>query len=156
MIDEDGSEKSELTPHVVSPKSVPGFAQGERFVLIFSNFPQSKSCHQRTFRVTSSHSKVKMPARNFHLTFNGYWREPNKAGIPAEAGIFCVYFSTFSPAEKIVNHHDMVFIGSAKNARKEIPEHDLWNAWQSGASVKDQQICFNFAPADAADLNLLK
>jgi len=39
-----------------------------------------------------------MAAQAFSMIFDGYWREPNKGGIPAESGVYCVYAGVFNVA----------------------------------------------------------
>ena len=87
-----------------------------------------------------------MPSHRFDLTFNGYWREPNIAGIPTDAGIFCVYVCTFNPTEKTVALLELIYIGESENVRKSVGEHHLWPTWRAKKTAHDQQICFSFAP----------
>jgi len=32
-----------------------------------------------------------MAAQTYSIDFDGYWREPNKGGVPDKSGIYCVY-----------------------------------------------------------------
>ncbi len=87
-----------------------------------------------------------MPAQHFDLTFNGYWREPNIAGIPPKCGVFCAYVCTFNPTEKTVGLIELIYIGESDNANSAVATHALWPKWAAKKRDEAQQICFNFAP----------
>lgn len=86
-----------------------------------------------------------MSAQHFDLVFNGYWREPNKAGIPAESGVFCVYVCTFNPTQKTVSMSLLVHIGHGDNVADEVAKVELWGPWLRHKSSPDQELCFSFA-----------
>ena len=76
------------------------------------------------------------------LTFNGYWREPNIGGIPAAAGVYCVYDCTQN-ADKTVALHKLIYIGESENARVRVQNHEKWNEWKRHARG---QLCLSYAP----------
>lgn len=100
-----------------------------------------------------------MTAQSFQLQFDGYWREPNKASIPAASGIYCVYTSTYNTQSNTVTLNKLVYIGESKNVRDRIATHEKWPNWRRHLR-RGEQITFNYAPiitererAEAAMIN---
>ena len=65
-----------------------------------------------------------MAAMTFNVEFDGYWREKNIGGIPANSGIYCVYECTYNQEEKTVSIHRLIYIGEARDARDRIKNHE--------------------------------
>lgn len=86
-----------------------------------------------------------MAAETHHLEFDGYWREPNIGGIPAQSGIYCVYTCKYNANDKTVSLKRLIYIGESDNVRERIAGHEKWPAWRRYL-VAGQEICFNFAP----------
>jgi hypothetical protein len=93
-----------------------------------------------------------MPMQQHALSFKGYWREPNRAGIPTQRGIFCVYSCTFDPEQKTVTIHRLLYVGAAENARDEIAQHPKWQEWKSFLQSSSELLCFTFAQVVQGDL----
>ncbi len=89
------------------------------------------------------------------LSFTGYWRAVNKAGVPALRGIFCVYACVFDPERKIVSLSGLLYIGAAENANTAVANHAEWERWASELQP-DQQLCFTFAPILEGDMDGIK
>jgi hypothetical protein len=90
-----------------------------------------------------------MAAATFNLTFNGYWREPNIGGIPAESGVYAVYICTFNEVDKTVLLHNMIYIGEAADAKGRVASHERWSDWLAYKTNPLHQLCFSFAPVPA-------
>ena len=63
-----------------------------------------------------------MAYQSYLLNFDGYWRESNWGGLPAESGIYCVYACTYDARKKTVWLNRLLYIGESKNVRDRIPE----------------------------------
>lgn len=99
-----------------------------------------------------------MAPTTISLTFDGYWREPNVAGVPAKAGIYCAYVCVHN-ADNTVALKKLIYIGESDNARDRIACHERWEDWKRHVG-RGQQLCFTFAPivigrdrAEAAMIN---
>ncbi len=71
-----------------------------------------------------------MTAKTYTLTFDGYWREPNVDGLPAQSGIYGVYASTFNAQARTVALNRLVYIGEAANIKDRVSNHDRWTDWK--------------------------
>lgn len=81
----------------------------------------------------------------FNLEFDGFWREPNISGIPAQSGIYCVYVCNYNEHENTVGLKRLIYIGESGNVQKRIKGHEKRPEWRRYLST-GQQLCFNFAP----------
>lgn len=86
-----------------------------------------------------------MTAQSYHLEFGGYWREPNRGGIPNQSGIYSVYTSTYNASAQTVSLHKLVYIGESENVRDRIEGHEKWPAWRRHLQL-GQQLSFSYAP----------
>jgi len=85
-----------------------------------------------------------MSAKTIHLTYEGYWREPNISGIPAGAGVYSVYACTHNQ-DNTVTLQKLIYIGESENVRTRISNHEKWPEWRRHLRM-GQQLCFNYAP----------
>lgn len=91
-----------------------------------------------------------MAEQTFEIVFDGYWREPNKSGVPSKSGIYCVYECTHNVTEKTVTLHQLLYIGQSEDVNKEIASHKKLEDWTK--HVRDgKQLCYSFAPVDSSD-----
>lgn len=86
-----------------------------------------------------------MSAQSYHLEFDGYWREPNRGGIPSQSGVYCVYTSTHNTGNQTVSLHKLVYIGESENVRERIEGHEKLPDWRKHLQPS-QQLCFSYAP----------
>ena len=100
-----------------------------------------------------------MTVQSYQLQFDGYWREPNKGGIPEASGIYCVYTSKYNSHSDKVALNKLVYIGESQNVRERIANHEKWPNWRRHLRP-GEEIAFNFAPiisgrerAEAAMIN---
>ena len=90
-----------------------------------------------------------MAAQTYSIEFDGYWREPNKDGIPKKSGIYCVYTCTFDKKEKTVSLNKLVYIGESDNVNSRIADHEKQEDWES--HLKDgEQLCYSFGGISGA------
>src|SRR5271157_2753596 len=85
-----------------------------------------------------------MSLKEFKIEFNGYWREENKAWLPAESGIYCVYTCAYHPDLKEVTISKLVYVGAAENVNEKIANHEKLAEWQSYLNYAEQ-LCYTFA-----------
>jgi hypothetical protein len=89
-------------------------------------------------------------AKTISLEFDGYWREENMGGVPANSGIYLVYVCRYNESEGTVTLDKLIYIGEAENARDRIAEHEKWSKWREHVP-KGSQICFSFAGVTSPD-----
>jgi excinuclease UvrABC nuclease subunit len=81
------------------------------------------------------------------LAFDGYWREPAVSGLPASAGVYCVYTCTYNKNVKpnpTVSIAKLVYIGESDNVRTRVGNHELLPTWKKQLTG-DQVLCFSAA-----------
>jgi hypothetical protein len=86
--------------------------------------------------------------QTFNQAFEGYWRESNKNGLPAESGIYCVYECTFNFNEKNVTIHKLIYIGESADVRQRVEKHEKLKNWQKHVRLGNQ-LCYSFSPVDS-------
>jgi len=89
-----------------------------------------------------------MVEQPFSIEFDGYWREENKAGIPSQSGIYCVYTCTHNVHEKTVSIHKLVYIGEASDVGERIAKHKRYNDWRQHLRA-GEELCFSFGAVAA-------
>lgn len=99
--------------------------------------------------VTFQREESEMAAQTYSIDFDGYWREPNKGGVPDKSGIYCVYTCTFDQKAKTVSLKKLVYIGESGNVRDRIADHEKQEDWESHLK-QDQQLCYSFGAVTAA------
>ena len=86
-----------------------------------------------------------MAAKNYSLTYDGYWREIHINSIPSQSGIYSVYACKYNESKKTVSIRKLIYIGESENVNRRINGHEKRHDWrrhlQSG-----EVLCFNFAP----------
>ena len=100
-----------------------------------------------------------MTTQSYQLQFDGYWREPDREGIPAKSGIYCVYTSKYNSHTDKVSLNKLVYIGESLNVKERIANHEKWPDWHRHLRPSEE-LAFNFAPissgrerAEAAMIN---
>ena len=91
-----------------------------------------------------------MTTKTISLEFDGYWREPNKGGVPDKSGVYVVYECYYDPQEKTVSLKKIIYMGEAGNVRDRIDGHEKWPEWREQVRAGNQ-ICFSFAPVGNLD-----
>ena len=91
-----------------------------------------------------------MPLKEYRIEFKGYWREENKAGIPAESGIYCVYTCLFNRNNQEVSVTKLVYVGAAENVNDKIATHEKLAEWK-GYLDYGEQLCYTFGAVPSAD-----
>lgn len=87
--------------------------------------------------------------KTISLTFAGYWREVNQAGVPANSGIYLVYRCVHN-SDNTVTLNKLIYIGEAEDAKERIEGHDKKEEWR-GKLQSGEQLCFSFAPVSSPD-----
>jgi hypothetical protein len=86
-------------------------------------------------------------ATTITLELEGYWREPNLAGLPQNAGLYCVYACTFNKDARpkpTVSISRLLYIGEGEDVRARVSGHELWPTWKKQL-VPGQVICISAA-----------
>lgn len=83
--------------------------------------------------------------KKINLTFDGYWREIKKNGIPIKSGIYCVYSCTYNSTENTVSINKLLYIGESENVHDRIANHDRLEDWKNELCA-NETLCYSFAP----------
>jgi excinuclease UvrABC nuclease subunit len=90
-----------------------------------------------------------MAAQTYAVEFEGYWREQNKSGVPAQSGIYCVYACTHDTQANTVSLRKLIYIGESDNVRSRISNHEKQRDWERRLKA-GEQLCYNFGAVTAA------
>ncbi|MGQ1947965.1 GIY-YIG nuclease family protein [Geofilum sp. OHC36d9] len=88
-----------------------------------------------------------MAEQTFNQEHDGYWREPNKSGLPKESGVYFVYECTHNVADKTVTIHKLIYIGESDNANNRVANHEKTDDWKKHVR-QGKVLCFGFTPVD--------
>jgi hypothetical protein len=91
-----------------------------------------------------------MAAQTFYVNILGYWRDRNKAGIPAHSGVYFVYAATYNPENDKVTLQKIIYIGESENVNSRIESHEKYNDWKKHLS-SGQELCFSTGKVDGSD-----
>lgn len=86
-----------------------------------------------------------MAEKTYSLTFDGYWRDENRSGVPNKSGVYCVYECTYDANNKSVSVKKLIYIGESGNVRDRISNHEKEKDWLRHVRAGNQ-LCFSFAP----------
>ncbi len=89
-----------------------------------------------------------MAKQSYDITYQGYWREPNKSGIPAESGVYTVYRATYDKTAKTVSLKQVLYIGESDNVKDRIAGHEKADDWKKHLK-SGEVLCYAFAPVGA-------
>lgn len=89
-----------------------------------------------------------MAEQTFNQSFEGYWREPNKGGVPSKSGIYCVYECTYNVQEKTVSIHRLIYIGESENVNQRISNHEKQKEWEKYVR-QGNELCYSFSAVDS-------
>jgi excinuclease UvrABC nuclease subunit len=78
--------------------------------------------------------------KTISVEFAGYYREPKISGLPAIAGVYCVYACTFDTQAQTVGLKKLIYIGESDNIKERVANHNLWSAWKRQLTA-GQVIC---------------
>lgn len=81
--------------------------------------------------------------QTFNVTFDGYWREKNKLGIPAKSGVYCVYECTYQPESGKVTLLNLLYIGESANVQGRIQNHEKLPDWKKHVRPGNE-LCYSF------------
>jgi len=88
--------------------------------------------------------------KTISLNFDGYWREINKAGVPARSGVYLIYVCRYNQTERTVTLDKLIYIGEAENVNDRISKHAKWPEWRK-ETPQGSEICFSFAGVTSPD-----
>jgi len=90
----------------------------------------------------------------YRLTFDGYWRDCNKSGLPTYSGIYLVYKCVYNAQNDTVSLVDIIYIGQADNIHDRHIKHEKYVDFLSQLN-DGQELCYSCAPVDE-DINLVE
>lgn len=93
--------------------------------------------------------------KSYSLNFEGYWREVNKNGIPAKAGVYLVYRCIYDAKSNTVRLKDIIYIGQAENVHDRIAGHDKLNDFNAQLQ-RGEELCYSFAKVSSSDLDIVE
>ncbi|MBI3132443.1 MAG: GIY-YIG nuclease family protein [Acidobacteria bacterium] len=88
-----------------------------------------------------------MAAQSFSIEFSGYWREPNKGGLPAQSGIYCVYTCVHNATNKTNSLKRLIYIGESEDVQTRLACHEKFADWEKHVKT-GEQLCFNFGSVE--------
>ena len=88
--------------------------------------------------------------KKISLTFDGYWRDANKDGVPAESGVYVVYECSYDAQAKRVSLKKIIYMGESGDVHDRIDGHEKWPEWRKQVRAGNV-ICFSFAPIGNPD-----
>ena len=88
--------------------------------------------------------------KTISLEFDGYWREVNKGGIPAESGIYGVYACTYNKEQNTVSLRELVYVGESSDVNSRISNHERLSDWKKRLRV-GETLCYSFAKVEGND-----
>ena len=94
---------------------------------------------------------------NYQTKFQGYWLERNKAGIPAQQGLYLVYRSKYHVSSNTVDLLELLYIGKSENVQNRIANHDKLDDFKKCLKSDEETISYSFAPVNAEqELDILE
>lgn len=90
-----------------------------------------------------------MAEQTYNQEFNGYWREPNKGGIPSISGVYCVYECTNVDARNL-DIKRLIYIGESADINYRIINHDKLPLWQRFVRAGNE-LCYSYTKINAPD-----
>lgn len=85
-----------------------------------------------------------MAAQSYDVEFHGYYCEPNKEGLPAKSGIYCVYRAVHNVDRKTVTLNQLIYIGESEDVRARVADHDRLDDW-SELLKQGEVLCYSYA-----------
>jgi len=82
--------------------------------------------------------------KSYSLNFDGYWREPNVGGLPAQSGIYGVYAAIYNQQAGTVSLNRLIYIGESADVRTRVTNHEKWPMWKRQLRA-GEIICVNAA-----------
>ena len=94
-----------------------------------------------------------MAEKQFNQTFQGYWREANKSGLPEKSGVYFVYECKHNTdtTPTTVSILKLIYIGKADNAKSRIATHDKHKDWMKHVR-QGNELCYSFTEVDFYDV----
>ncbi|MHA6887231.1 GIY-YIG nuclease family protein [Ralstonia pseudosolanacearum] len=90
-----------------------------------------------------------MADQSYSIEFEGYWREPNKGGIPSKSGIYGVYGCVQNKESKKLTLNKLIYIGESGDVNDRVANHDRLPDWKKHLK-NGEELCYAFGPAPEA------
>lgn len=84
------------------------------------------------------------------LNFEGYWLNNQKASVPTDSGIYCVYAATYLPDVDRVSLRELIYVGESDNVGKRLENHERTNDWYKRLRF-GEVLCYSMAPVGSVD-----
>lgn len=69
-------------------------------------------------------------AKSISISFDGYWRDVNRNGVPSQSGVYCVYRGTFDATAGTVSLKQLLYIGESDNVHDRLANHECEARWK--------------------------
>lgn len=84
-----------------------------------------------------------MTTQEYQISFDGYWREINKRGLPPQSGVFCVYACVYQQTNNKVMLRRLIYIGAAEDVNFSLANHENLAQWER-MLVPEEELCYSF------------
>lgn len=91
----------------------------------------------------------------YQFSFEGYWREINKAFIPKKSGIYIVYRAVYNAISNTVDPKEIIYIGQAGKGGKRVEDHEKLPKFVE-CLKEGEELCYTFAEVEEKDLDIVE
>lgn len=92
--------------------------------------------------------------KEIKLTFDGYWRDCNKNGLPNNSGIYMIYRCQYDMQNNTVSLIDIIYIGQSENIHDRLLDHEKYELFKSKLLI-GEDLCYSYAKVDK-DIDLVE
>lgn len=93
--------------------------------------------------------------KTYNVNFQGYWRDINKDGIPAESGVYLVYRGKYNSSTDTIGLIEIIYIGQSKNVHDRIADHEKKELFEKQLS-DGEELVYAFAPVKPEELDIVE
>ena len=91
----------------------------------------------------------------YHISFDGYWLEKNKKGVPSKSGVYIVYRCKYDIDTNTVNLQEIIYIGQSTDINERIVNHDHIELFKD-TLLDGETLCYACAQIDETDLDVVE
>jgi len=91
-----------------------------------------------------------MITQEYQISFDGYWREVNKRGLPPKSGVFCVYACIYQQATNMVMLRRLLYIGAAEDVNLCVANHEHLSELER-MLLPEEELCYSFGAVGFED-----
>ena len=91
----------------------------------------------------------------YNVTFKGYRRDVNKAGLPSYGGVYFVYCCIYNEIPRTVTLNKLIYIGKAINIHDRINNHDRYDDFKNQLE-QGEQLCYSYSSISPNDMDVVE